>query len=325
MRALWLAILGPMRIEDDLLRHIRSKGQPRDLALADLARQQHGVVAVRQLLALGFSRSAIRRRLQSGRLHRLHTGVYAVGHRALRGEAGWMAAVLASGPGAVLSHRSAAALWGIRETSHAVIDVTARSWGRRRRSAMTLHQVSELPLQDTTRRRSIPVTTLARTILDLAGILDLAEMRRVWEAAEREGRMDRLARERVRSQCPGRRGARSLNTLLGEAQPAPPVRSELERLFLDLCADARLPVPDVNERVAGFEVDMSWIDERLIVELDGYDVHRTRAAFERDRVRDAKLALHGFRVLRFTDRRLKSAPTEVALTVRALLDTPTSA
>jgi len=230
-----------------------------------------------------------------------------------------MAAVLACGPGAVLSHRAAAALWGIRATARSAIDVTAAR-GNRQRPGITVHRVRRLGEEDCTRHDRIPVTTIPRTLLDLAEVVRPRELERAFEEAERLRLLDVRAVERLLERRPGRRGLKQMRKLLTDSTgPPPATRSELERLFIDVCEDAGLPRPTVNAVIAELEVDVVWTDRRLVVELDGHAFHRTRAAFERDRVRDAALQVAGYRVLRITHRRLVHDPAGVAETVRALL------
>lgn len=290
--------------------------------LGDLAGRQHGVVSTGQLLSLGLSRRAISRRVSAGRLHRIHLGVYAVGHRLLSSRGRWQAAVLAGGPGAVLSHSAAASLWDLRAIGQAAIDVTVPARGRRRQPRIVIHQARCLDPRDVTSRERIPVTTVSRTLLDVAEILDRRQLERTFEQAERLRLLDLQALERMLARSTGRRGVRALGALVREATTAPPTRSELERRFLEFCRSSGLPRPCVNVLVAGMEVDAHWPAQRLVVELDGHAFHRTRAAFERDRVRDARLQLAGQRVLRITHRRLEQEPAVVAGTVRALLAPP---
>ncbi|MEK6277465.1 MAG: type IV toxin-antitoxin system AbiEi family antitoxin domain-containing protein [Actinomycetota bacterium] len=280
-----------------------------DRTLARLAERQHGVVARRQLFALGLGPRTIERRIARERLHRIHRGVYAVGHRSLSAHGHWLAAVLAAGPGAVLSHRSAAALWELRPAAGSRIDVTVRARARRSRPRIAIHVTRDLRDRDRVQRAGIPVTSVARTLLDLGGMLSEAQLARAVEEAERLDRLDLRAIDDV---CLRGRGRRGLGALLGvladHSDPVPLTRSELERAFLDLCHEHRLPLPRVNHFIAGFEVDAVWLGQRLVVELDGYAFHRTRGAFERDRARDAALLLAGYRVLRFTHRRLEREP-----------------
>jgi hypothetical protein len=263
---------------------------------------------------------AIQRRVCAGRLHRLYVGVYAVGHRRLLMEGRWMAAVLACGRAAVLSHRDAAALWTLLPSSAARVHVTAPGRTRCGQAGILLHLPRHLHPEDRAERDRIPVTSVARTLLDLAAIVELRQLRRALEQAERLGVFDMGKMERSVARCRGRRGIRALRAALEDYRSVPFTRSELERRFLDLCRDAGLPRPAANLFVAGAEVDMVWPDERLVVELDGHDYHRTHAAFERDRLRDTALQLAGYRVLRVTHRRLQTEPVEVVRAVRSLLD-----
>jgi hypothetical protein len=183
-----------------------------------------------------------------------------------------------------------------------------------------VHRVRRLDPDDRTARDGIPVTTVARTLLDLAETLAPTQLQHSFEEAERLGLLDMRAIERLRDRSRGRRGLKPLAALVeAHCGPAPMTRSELERRFLDLCRDAGLPPPIANATVANMEVDMLWPRERLVVELDGHAYHSTRAAFERDRVRDGALQQAGYRILRLTDRRL-AEPAAVAETVQSLLD-----
>lgn len=305
----------------DLTHRIDESGRPRDLAVARLAARQHGVIAYRQLLGLGIGRGAVERRLALGRLHRVHQGVYTVGHPQLMGRGRWMAAVLAYGGPTLLSHGSAGALWSLRPSTGTCVDVTTLRSRNRSRKAIRVHHARRLHPDDGTVRDGIPVTTVARTLLDLAETLPPTQLQRAFEEAERLGLLDMRQIERLFERSRGRRGLKPLAALIEEHRgPTPMTRSELERRFLDLCGDAGLPPPVVNATVAGMEVDMLWPEQRLVVELDGHAYHRTRAAFERDRVRDAALQQADHRVLRVTDRRLGTQPAVVAATVQSLLD-----
>jgi len=298
----------------------RVRERPGEHAVAALAARQHGVVAHRQLLELGLGTRAIQYRVGTGRLHPLHLGVYALGHRAISADGRWMAAVLACGPDAVLSHRSAAALWQLRPTSRAATDVTGPGRNRHGRPGITLHRVRRLHPDDRALCRAIPVTTVARTLLDLAELLHPHELETAFEEAERLRLLDIRAVECLCRRTRGRRGLRPLRALVAEQRwPLPATRSELERRFLDVCRRAGLPPPEVNTVIAGLEVDAAWADRCLVVELDGHAYHRTRAAFERDRIRDATLQLAGYRVLRVTHARLEREPNAIAEAVRSLL------
>ncbi len=174
-------------------------------------------------------------------------------------------------------------------------------------------------------RRAIPVTTVARTLVDLAGVLAFGDLARTLEEAERLRLLDLTGLQQILSRGSRRRGTRRLREILADALPgAAATRSHLERRFLALCDKAALPPPRVNVIVCGLEVDAVWLRQRLVVELDGHAYHRTRAAFERDRARDTALQLAGFRVLRVTHLRLEREPAAVLNAVRALLESPAS-
>src|SRR5207302_272317 len=278
-----------------LTHHIDVLGASPDLELAALAARQHGVVSHRQLIEIGLGRGAIERRVAAGRLHRVHRGVYAVGHPAIGGRGRWMAAVLRYAPGAVLSHRDAAALHGLRPNSRRDIDVTALA-RRRQIAGITLHQVRSLHLDDCAQVDGIPVTSIARTLFDLAEPLRRRDLARVFDEAERLRIFDLRAVEEVCERNRGRRGLPRVSALLADAREPALTRSELERLFLELCRDHGLPAPAMNVMVAGFEVDAWWPGSSLIVELDGFAFHNTRGAFERDRSKDVALKLAGYEV-----------------------------
>ena len=289
-----------------------------DVAIAALAARQHGIVARAQLVAIGLGRGAIDRRLARRRLHPVHRGVYAVGHRAISRHGRWMAAVLAAGPGTVLSHGSAAALWGIRATARTRIDVTTPRTLRARRGLRP--HCAVLPPDEITTTDAIPTTTPARTLLDLAGVID----RRQLERALNETEVLRLTSPTPLGTLIDRhtamRGTSSLRTLSLNARSA--TRSELEARFLAFLDRQDLPHPETNILIEGIEVDAAWRGQHLIVELDGYAFHGTRAAFEGDRARDRRLTARGWRVVRITWRDLHERPDELATEIRALLSVP---
>jgi predicted transcriptional regulator of viral defense system len=294
-----------------------------DAAIAELAGRQHGVVARRQLVALGLSRDAIDHRVERHRLHPLHRGVYAVGHRAVTGDGRWMAAVLAAGVDAVLSHRSAAALWGIRNSRSAKIDVTAPR--ERRRPGVTVWRAN-LPSDEVTVHDGIPVTTPARTLLDLAALVDEHRLARAAERAEALRLTSPTSLADLVDRYPRRKGTPNLKRLIEEHRIVPTTTAnDLERRFLTFLDANALPRPLVNETLDPFTPDFRWTDERLIVELDGFETHGTRAAFERDRARDRQLTAEGWRVARITRRQLDDAPNEFADELRALLRSATTA
>jgi very-short-patch-repair endonuclease len=285
--------------------------------LAALAAGQWGVVSAAQLAALGFSAAGVTRRVQAGRLHRLHRGVYAVGHRSLAVQGRWLAAVLACGPGAVLSHRSAAH-WNLLATSATRVDVTAAR-GRRGAPGIRLHRSRSLDAQDTTTHQGIPITTVAKTMLDLAAALPAHRLERALAQAERLHLYDHAALTQIIERANGHRGQRALQHAV--AQEPAFTRSDLEARLLALTRQHGLPAPLVNHILAApdhprLEVDFCWPAHQLIVETDTYQTHGTRADFEHDRRKDAALAAAGYTVIRFTD---QTRPAEIATRLRALL------
>jgi very-short-patch-repair endonuclease len=289
-----------------------------DEAVAALAAAQHGVVSRAQLRALGVSDSAVSRRVAGGRLHVLHRGVFAVGHPVLGPHGRWRAAVLACGDTAVLSHAAAAALWGLRASAAVVVDVTVPGTGGRAwRAGIRIHRARDLTGQTTT-HDGIPVTTPARTILDLAGTLQRRPLERLLDTAENARLTDVASLVALARAHTGHRGASRVLSALDSHMPGTTLtKSELEELFLALCDAANFERPRVNQWVEGFEVDFLFPDARLIVETDGWRHHRTRHAFERDRRRDAVHTRAGYRTLRFTHAQLTHEPQVVAATVRA--------
>jgi hypothetical protein len=283
----------------------------RDQAIAELAEGQHGVVSRDQLRELGLSVEAIEGRLRRGRLHRVHQGVYSVGRPSVHGTGLLVAALLACGERAVLSHRSAAAVWCIRPSASRRVEVTAPD--RRRRVKGILVHRNQLDPGDTTEHEEIPVTTPGRTLVDLADVLSRRALERAFDEAEHL-RLDCSGLTPVR----GREGYGRLLHVLEHHEPGSTrTRSRLEERFLELCEAHGLPRPLVNTMIDGKEVDFRF--GRLIVEVDG-EPHRTKRAFESDRARDAELAVLGYRVIRVTETRMERAPGEVAAQVRTLSD-----
>lgn len=282
----------------------------------DLAARQQGVVSRRQALAAGLSPRALEHRLVTGRFTRLHRGVYLLGPiRAPLTD--HVAALLACGPGAVISHRSAAALFElpVAPRSHLDVTVPARD-GRTRRPGIRVHRPSVLPAADVTTRDDLPTTTPTRTVLDLAAHVPERELLRVVEEAERRGLVDRVQLAR---RLAGIRGAATLREVLRRFDAPQVTRSEAERRMLDLVRAAALPRPSTNTRIGRYEVDLLWQAQRLVVEIDGYAFHGTRAAFERDRRRDVELAEQGYRVLRFTWRQIVGEPEWVIARLAAAM------
>jgi hypothetical protein len=294
-----------------------------DPGVAELAERQHGVVSTSQLHAAGVAQDAVEWRVRQRRLQRVHRGVYAVGNPRLTGRGRMWAAVLACGGVnvAVLSHRTAAAAWDLSPLPTGKLDVTTM-----RRSAPTaklrVHEGHTLDLLDDVVHQpdGLPVTTVARTLVDLAGTLTAQQLERTCHRAEILRRLDVGEVERLLAGT-RRRGASALRAALATLTRADPdiTRSELEERFLALVAAAGLPRPVVNARVARYEVDFLWREQSLIVETDGAATHLTPGAFERDRRKDAALQVAGFRVVRFTWRQITEDGRRVVDVVRALL------
>jgi hypothetical protein len=288
-----------------------------DLAIPALAAHQHGVVSRAQLRTAGLHDRAIDRRIAAGRLHPVYRGIFAVGRTDLTVKGRWMAAVLASGDGAVLSHTSAAAAWELRAAGTGSVHVTVPGTaGRQRRAGIRLHRSAMLGADDATTRDGIPITDPARTLIDLATLLRGRPLEQALDLAELRGLVDFADLERRLAAHPTRPGSPALQALLsGYTAGTFVTRSEMEERFLALCDDHGLPRPDVNTRIEGEECDFVWRDARLIVEVDGYAYHRSPNAFEDDRERDVKLTVAGWQVLRFTWAKITVRPEWVAAAV----------
>ena len=289
---------------------------PLDCAIAEMADRQHGVIAYSQLMDLGLGPDAVQHRVETGRLHRVHRGIYAVGRPGLTGHGRWMAAVSAYAPNGLLSHRCAASLHGLLFYAGRRIDVTSLTG--KSRPGIVVHRVRQLHAEDRALVENIPVTSVARTLVDLAPVVRNDQLRRVIEAAERQGALDLRAFDR-------RRVPRALRAVLADYYDPGYTRSDLERRFARLGRDAGLPPPAMNIWICGQEVDVVWEDQKVAVQLDSFEFHRTRAAFEDDRKRDAALQIAGYSVLRVTDRWLGDDPDGVVTAVRSLLTSSSSA
>lgn len=282
-----------------------------DHRIAALAEAQFGVVARWQLSELGLERGAIGRRLGAGRLHRLHAGVYAVGHDAHRPEAVWIAAVLACGARAVLSHRSAAALWAIRAGEGPHPDVTVPTRNGRRRPGIVIHR-SPLAASDVVVRAGIAVTSPARTLVDLDRILDDGELVRAVRETQYLGLFDLAAIEELLGRRPSRR-------LRGLVEDPVLTESALEDRFLAICDRFHIARPVTQQPLGRRRVDFLWPRERVVVETDGWQGHGTRSAFQIDRATSNDLQLAGYAVLRFTHADVTKRPADVARQVRGAL------
>lgn len=287
--------------------------------IAGVAARQHGNVTTAQLRAAGFSDQQISRRVRAGVLVRRHTGVYAVGHRPLTRESRWCAAVLALGPDAVLSHRAAAALWGIHAGSTTIDVLVPTTAGRGRRDGLVVHRAPLRP-EDVTVRHGIRVTTLLRTLLDLAAVVSPYRLERAFEEAQvRHGlspedlAVEVLSRRRYR-------GNARLGRLLAAAVDPEAVRSILELRFLKLCQAHGISRPLVNELVGTWRPDFRWEDERVIVETDGLRFHQTAAKRRRDAQKDAAMRALGYTVVRLTWADVTEDPAATAALVRDVLD-----
>jgi very-short-patch-repair endonuclease len=293
---------------------MREESDTRDFEVAEIAASQHGVITAAQLHEAGFDKSAISRRSKNGRLHRIHRGVYAVGHRGLSLHGRFMAAVVARGEGAVLSHGSAAVLWKLLKPLDGPVHVSVpNTSGRKKRRGIHLHRTPSLAEPSpspsssairggrgrrllTTYRDNIPVTTVPRTIEDLRATSFAPRLlRRAIRQAELMGhRLDGIETDRS--------------------------RSDLEVAFLDLWRRHHLPPPEVNVKLGRWEVDFLWRSQRLVVETDSWTYHRGSIAFEDDHARELDLRAAGYTVLRFTDKQLESEPERVAADVRRALE-----
>lgn len=291
-----------------------------------LARRQHGVVGREQLLGLGMGRRAIFRRLEQGRLHELHRGVYIVGIRRISRKGRWMAAVLACGEGALLSRRSAGRLWGLLAPAGEWVEVT-RPDRRIRRDGIVSHR-AEVLSDERQIVDGIPVTSPFRTIFDLAAVLDLRGLERALHEAEVRGLRDRVSLPMLLERYPGRRGTRNLRAVLSSDEPAGITRNEFEEAFLASVDAYGLPRPrmnaDLSVRGRFFEIDALWDAQRLAVELDSRGVHGTPKRFESDRQRDRILVAEGWRTMRVTWRQLQEEPDAIAADLRSALGSRSS-
>ena len=305
--------------------HVQLQTHDIDVRIGELADRQHGVVARRQLLELGLTREAVAVRVEGKRLHRLHPGVYAVGHRVLSQRGRWMAAALAAGPGAVLSHRSAAALWGIRSASSHAIEVTTPH-KTRSRTGLRRH-FALLPADEATEVDGIPVTIVPRTVFDLASVAPVDQVEHALRESERLRIHDALSLPHLLERYPRRRGARAVRECLRRRREVPlgVTREALEARFLRFLEQRGFSRPRLNEWVMlgerRYRVDCLWPVQRVIAELDGYATHGTQPAFHADRGRDRRLTAAGYRGIRVTWRHLDEDPDEVAADLRAILGT----
>jgi very-short-patch-repair endonuclease len=302
-----------------LIHDMHGKGghDPLDRAIRRIAEGQHGLITRAQLSELAVERGTIDHRIKLGRLCAVHRGVYTVGHGLLTNHGHSMGAVLACGPGAVLSYRGAAALWGIRGGNP--LEVTVPRGGRRTRKGIHLHWAN-LPDDEITTRYGIPTTTVPRTLLDLSAVVQRDELRSALRQAEQLKLTDRLSLADLVERYPRKPGMPIIRAVVEEAQRGLTlVRSKLEERFQAFLIDAGLPLPRTNARIGEHEVDCVWPAERLIVELDSRTFHDVTDAFETDRARDRRLEAAGWHVIRVTWRQLHDTPADVESDLRRLL------
>jgi hypothetical protein len=287
--------------------------------LAELAERQYGVVSIRQLeRRLGYSRKAVQREVASGHLHPLYRGVYAVGHRVIPSHGHCLAAVLASGPNALLSHGSAAWLWGVWRYGPAPLHVTSPV-PRKPRPSIRLHHSRILTEVDRAIEENIPVTALPRTLLDCAAECRLPRLQRMLERSEELKLFDLRPVEELLQRSGRHAGRGQLRRAIALYAPVPFTRSGFERRFFRAVLEAGLPRPATNFFEAGFELDVYWPEQRFAVELDTYATHGTNAVFERDHLRDEDLVLAGIELIRVTDVRFYREPEAVLKRVATLL------
>jgi very-short-patch-repair endonuclease len=277
-----------------------------------LVEEQHGVLSAAQLAEMGFDKQRVKRAIAAGHLHRVHKGVYAVGHRLVGPHGRWWAAILACGDGAVLALRSASHLWDLWPSSKEAVDVICPR--QVRRPGIDAHRHRLRP-DEVTVRDGLPVTTVERTLVDLARVLTPRQLEQAYDRARMRGLIDYAARRRILRRAP----APALQRLI-DADRAPAVTSSvLEDAFLALIRDARLPEPDSNTYPSGTQVDFRWSARRLLVEVDGHGGHATRRARQRDARNDVRHLLHGWTTVRFTYEDVVHDPAYVLTTLRALL------
>ena len=290
-----------------------------DQALSDLSLAQHGVFALDQLRALGLAAPAVRSRQAAGRLHRIHHTVYSlVPKELLKREGLYMAAVLACGEGAVLSHRSAAALLELRDWGHTKIEVTVPRRSARRHDGIKVHRSTTLIDEDVTELNNIPCTTVHRTLFDLAEVVTQRQLERSFDQAEISERLDLNAINDQLKRNPTRPGAKAVRDVLETHYIGKtPTWSENEEALLAITRELGIPDPDTNQFIVpddggpAIRVDFVWRDQRVIVEADSKKWHNTRQRFEQDRVRDQRLTAAGWTIIRTTWRQMKHRPHEL--------------
>ena len=292
-----------------------TSGTSIDAAIAAIATRQHGTIGHDQLLALGLTAKAIKYRVRIGRLHPIHRGVYAVGHRKLTQRGLWMAAVLTAGERAVLSHRSGAALWGLGIANTSRIEITTPR--DRRRPKLKVH-VARLADDEITTRDGIPVTSVSRTLLDLAAVAPRRQVEKAVREAEHRLLGDKASVGVLLERHQGRKGTKTLRELRQRAGHGV-TDSEFEERFLTFLDERGFERPRLNAYIEGFRCDAVWPAQKVVVELDGRAYHDDDDHFETDRVRDRKLQAAGFAPIRVTWKALDTKPDDLEHDLAALL------
>jgi hypothetical protein len=285
--------------------------------LTDLAESQYGVVSYRQLRDLGFSKGHVYRAHEADRLRRVHRGVYAVGHSELSPYGRCRAALLAFDDNAVLSHRSAGWLWGLFSTGRNEVDVTFAGKGRRK--GIRVHRVMAIADRDTRVRQRLRVTSLARTLFDVAASEPKRELERAVDRAKRQGLLDLYAIDQVLARRARVPGAAQLKQALALYRKPVFDRARSELLFVQALEEEGERMPVLNTWVDRWEIDAYWEAERFAVEVDGWEAHGSREAFESDRLRQEEMKLAGIDSVRVSARRIETEPQQVAKRIRALL------
>jgi predicted transcriptional regulator of viral defense system len=292
-----------------------------EVRLARIAARQHGIVSRRQLRAVGLDDAAIRRRVARGYLHRVHVGVYAFGNPQLTQHARWMAAVIACGQGSALSHLDAAVLLGFHGRLGPRIHVTVK-W-RRDAEGLILHRTRRLDPDEVTRKDGIPVTTVARTLVDLTELLNADRVLRAMREAEYQRLLDLNTLNAAVERAHGRKRLEALKNAIAQHRPGQIIRGELEHRFAELRRAGGLMAPETNVPLTikgqTYVIDCLWRDEQIAVELDGRDAHERALAFESDRRRDAALTAIGLRPMRFTWQRVSYDGAEVLADLTAAM------
>ena len=296
-----------MRNLADFNRGNRGQDLPRDRIVAESARD--GVVGLKELGDHGVSDDAVHRSVKAGRLHPVLPGVYAVGHPTLSWRGRLRAALLWCGDEAVLSHTTAASLQELLRSSSALVHVTIPRGGRTSQRWVRVHHTRRLAEWERTELNGLAMTSIERTLVDIAGEVRQERLEQAVVRAERSGQLDWAA---LRRTARGKPGTRKLHAVIAQFDPLAPAANEgIERTFLRLIRKAKLPKPEVNVSLHNHEIDFLWREQKLVVELDSRQFHLTPTAFESDRKRDIHLQGLGYTVLRITHRRLQQEPAAV--------------